>query len=500
MERSVLIERVAGTADEALKKLAPGATKDQIRVLRSGLDEPLRVAVAGREKAGKSTFVNALLGLNIAPTDAGVCTKVVTWFSHGASQRVEIVPRSGARRDVPLRLDEDGEALIDLGAEPHEIQRVVIRLPLDVLRDVTIIDTPGLASINERLSGATRELLFLDQASRSASEKADALIFLMSPTILEDDRQALTEFKERFGGLRASAGNAIGVLSRADTIGNGLDDPWPEAELMAARQAQVLAGLVSSVVPVVGLLAESMSHFRTSDMANLLALARLDPVVREDLLLDARILLAVDCDVPVEGRQRLISLLGRYGLRRALEAVDGGTSSAGRMARRLEEWSGIGAVQSRILGTFKARSDALRAAAALAGLQTASYETDPVNRETLRWLRDEVERLELDPDMHRLNEIRAGEVASAADLDLPAPLRLDIHRLLTETAPVARLGLSHAATTTELLTAAGEGEARWRRYASDPGTPLRLSQVADVFARSHSLLFEDFSNSSSVAR
>ena len=38
------------------------------------LDEPLRVAIAGKVKAGKSTLLNALVGEQVAPTDAGECT------------------------------------------------------------------------------------------------------------------------------------------------------------------------------------------------------------------------------------------------------------------------------------------------------------------------------------------------------------------------------------------------------------------------------------------
>ena len=38
------------------------------------LEGPLRIAVAGKVKAGKSTLLNALVGEQIAPSDAGECS------------------------------------------------------------------------------------------------------------------------------------------------------------------------------------------------------------------------------------------------------------------------------------------------------------------------------------------------------------------------------------------------------------------------------------------
>ena len=53
------------------------------------LDEPLRVAIAGKVKAGKSTLLNALVGEALAPTDAGECTRIVTWYRNGLTYRAD---------------------------------------------------------------------------------------------------------------------------------------------------------------------------------------------------------------------------------------------------------------------------------------------------------------------------------------------------------------------------------------------------------------------------
>ena len=63
-------------------------------------DEPLRVAIAGKVKAGKSTLLNALVGEEIAPTDAGECTRVVTWYLDAPAPKVTMFPRDAAAAAV----------------------------------------------------------------------------------------------------------------------------------------------------------------------------------------------------------------------------------------------------------------------------------------------------------------------------------------------------------------------------------------------------------------
>ena len=89
-----------------------------VRTQLDRLDEPLRVAIAGKVKAGKSTLLNALVGEQVAPTDAGECTKVVTWYRDGSVPRIVLHPRSGLPQPLPVRR-QDGALVIDDGDTEH---------------------------------------------------------------------------------------------------------------------------------------------------------------------------------------------------------------------------------------------------------------------------------------------------------------------------------------------------------------------------------------------
>ena len=74
--RAALRHAIAAYRDDAV-------ALSRLRQQLDRMDEPLRVAIAGKVKAGKSTLLNALVGEEIAPTDASECTKVITWYRDG---------------------------------------------------------------------------------------------------------------------------------------------------------------------------------------------------------------------------------------------------------------------------------------------------------------------------------------------------------------------------------------------------------------------------------
>ena len=140
------------------------------------LHEPLRVAVAGKVKAGKSTLVNALVGDELAPTDEGECTRIVTWYRHGITYRVTLQPRQGAPRQVPFTRD-GGAVQVDLGGtDPQEVESLHIEWPVPTLAQLTLVDTPGIGSLSE--STSARSLAFLTPEDEQTTP-SDAVIYLL---------------------------------------------------------------------------------------------------------------------------------------------------------------------------------------------------------------------------------------------------------------------------------------------------------------------------------
>ena len=114
--QGTLLDAVRGLMTQATHVYGPmPPARQRLQAVLDRLDEPLRVAIAGKVKAGKSTLLNALVGEELAPTDAGECTSIVTWYRRRHHLPGDAAsPATASRRQVPFA--RDGGAIdVDLG-------------------------------------------------------------------------------------------------------------------------------------------------------------------------------------------------------------------------------------------------------------------------------------------------------------------------------------------------------------------------------------------------
>ncbi|MGH3799192.1 MAG: dynamin family protein [Pseudonocardiaceae bacterium] len=457
-------------------------TAQWLRQQLDRLDEPLRVAIAGKVKAGKSTLLNALVGEQIAPTDAGECTRVVTWYCDGHSPKVVMHPKEGPPTPLPVNR-QNGALTIDLQGTPAEaLNRLVVHWPSQSLRTATLIDTPGIASMSTETS--RRTLTFLTPEDNSPAE-ADAVIYLMRH-LHATDAAFLESFRDQGVG-RATSVNTVAVLSRADEIGGGRVDAMFSAKTIAQRYRKdpTLRGLCQGVVPVAGLLAQTGRTLRQAEFEALAALSRASREEVDALLLSTdRFLRAGSGGAPVdpEVRRGLLDRFGLFGLRLSVTLIrQGTTDTPGALAGELVRRSGLDELRSVLNTQFTERRDLLKARSALAALDSVLH-GDP--RADAGPLLGEVERILA--GAHEFAELRLLSALRSGAVNLPKAELDEAERLLGGSggALEVRLGQPPGSGPNELRQAALEALARWHRRAENPLSGRTTADACRVVVRS----------------
>jgi GTP-binding protein EngB required for normal cell division len=109
--------------------------------------DEIGVAVLGRFKAGKSSFLNHFIGRNVLPVGVVPVTAVVTELRCGPRDRARVHHRDGRDAEVPL--DQIGGSISEKENPENAKQVALITVELPELRrfrGLKFVDTPGLDS------------------------------------------------------------------------------------------------------------------------------------------------------------------------------------------------------------------------------------------------------------------------------------------------------------------------------------------------------------------
>jgi hypothetical protein len=166
-----------------------------------------------------------------------------------------------------------------------------------------------------------------------------------------------------------TGGTALGLLTKADQIGIDLRSAFKAAAELAHRMSGTHADLFSSVVPVIGLLAETAmtGALREHHSRALGELARAwNTDQTTDALYSPQLFIEEPGPVEPAVRQQLLDLLGQFGIAELLDAIRAGAAPhAYALSRVALKASGFDAMRERMTRSLGNRADVIKGARAL---------------------------------------------------------------------------------------------------------------------------------------
>jgi hypothetical protein len=152
-----------------LRRTDPDAAADVDAVRRRQQVRP-SIVVVGETKRGKSSLVNAMLGVPaLSPVDAAVATAAYLEFTHGEEHGARaFLP--GREEPMPLELDALRDwATVTASAAPRPPRRIEVRHSAPLLRYFSLVDTPGTGGLDPAHA----------EVALDAAERASALLFVV---------------------------------------------------------------------------------------------------------------------------------------------------------------------------------------------------------------------------------------------------------------------------------------------------------------------------------
>ncbi len=242
------LERLEQTGDEIplLKKLESVISEHGLVEYRSTLsmildrleDNSFEIAIFGRVSSGKSSLLNAMLGIDVLPVGVTPITAVPTRLLYGETPAVHVwfANRTPEQFDI-AHLPEFVAEQLNRGNEKH-VTRIVVQLPSPRLREgIAFVDTPGLGSLATR--GAAETLAYLPRCDLGV------VLIDAGSTLTPDDLQTIQILYDTAipAMVLLSKADLLTLEDRSQVIGYVKDHIKEELNLdLAVRAVSVMAG------------------------------------------------------------------------------------------------------------------------------------------------------------------------------------------------------------------------------------------------------------------
>jgi GTP-binding protein EngB required for normal cell division len=136
-------------ASELVERYGLSSTNALLASCRSAVaQDEITIAIVGRFKAGKSSFLNHFLGRSLLPVGVVPVTTVITEIRFGPTERAEVRFLEGRVKEVSLNEIERYVSERENAENHKRVATIRVELPsLARFQGLTFVDTPGLESV-----------------------------------------------------------------------------------------------------------------------------------------------------------------------------------------------------------------------------------------------------------------------------------------------------------------------------------------------------------------
>lgn len=233
-----------------------GLYSSRIDAMLERVDQPCELAVVGRVKAGKSSFLNALLGEELAMVGETEMTATINFFKYGSPKDYEhpvrVVWEDGSEewqtRAFLDSLQGNTKEVLDKASKIDHLEYFVQN---PILNNVTLVDTPGTGSIVDEHEERTNEYLRAgkeklrekhNEQSVNLKNRADAVIVITERVPTNETSTLVSNLS-----MDTSAFNALGVMTKIDSELNVTLEDWKRR---SSQYAEMLRNQLNTIIPI----------------------------------------------------------------------------------------------------------------------------------------------------------------------------------------------------------------------------------------------------------
>ncbi len=457
------------------------------------LDEPMQLAIIGKISSSKSTLVNALLGKDeLMSTGQKEVTYNVGWLKYGKPESDIILHYKDGASPCTKKYSEFAKLSIE--SHEEELDRISYIETFDdsdILKEVNIIDTPGLDALRGKDSQNTLDFI--------SKVRPDAVIMLFTHSVAENTLDVVRRFN---AGSNFSPLNAIGVLSKIDVL-------WQETiprEKSALQIGQRVVGnkmckdemlrkTLFNLYPISALLFLASTTLEERDLQDIKrAYAEVPDVFRKSLNSMPKFMGEEGLPLSSTRKKELADRMGLYGLWLIAQSIKNDEDLSLEEVKKLFfRESGAEAFVRIIHNHFGSRAKIIKLESIYQHIQQTiqmvrAQAKDMTSRSMLSAIEQKVSDI-FSSLVHEHNEYEMLNRVYAGELWLEDDVKDEFCRLCGERGNSApeRLGLSVGTDSHTLLNKTMEREKYWRReIAQTPDTDEKVWM--NVILKSYGLL------------